>query len=1376
MKYRKIFAKFVGKSLNITSMNNIKWKIAALLLGSAFAASAQVQNYALQFEASPQAVANLGSVSSLTDASDYTLQLWFNPQEWKQGASLLRCGTFSIKLGADHALVINDGVNHLTLTSSAVSLGKWAQLTLRSGATGTTATINNAQSFTCDTPIKLPAKEKSIWLGGDFSGRIDEVRLWQGSLPTDYNSYWQNTLNELIPSYSSLLAYWKMDQEQCDNVVDYRGSAHGTLAPAGVSKVAVNDNEAFKYRVNLAYGNVQRFFDRKIDARHYSLSNRIAIIGAKLDTSTGAVVLHNPRYDAQMGSAKHLENYNGRQGVADISNGGITVPATVLAGASTYTVEAWIYVNELTGATSIFEKGDNFKLEADNAGQMTLTLNGETKSVQNIAMSAWTHVAIVADGTSTVKVYVGDNVKELQFTSAALSSTAPFSVARIQGAIDDLMFWNSARSASDIAADATRMPLADADHSVAGSLVWNMVAAYDFESADEPGFDRFSVQNWFRTMRSYTEGMRGVRYFLTVNAESFDNCLANATKRNKVIADMSALAEIEEFDGIDIDFEWPNNGWGNIATVVEGVRANLPAGKMITVSPHQVYYNYPVNRIDAVDGFNFQNYGPNNKNLFTRNGFQTGVTNFINQGYPLDKIIVSYATTTSGGMSEGGQRVANTNPAFYPAGYRGIYKEGETLPSDDRIASAAGDCYYFLTGFDQTVFRAQYVVDNNLGGIFYWDLGNDLAATHTASLARAASYVINSNVEKLITSVSSAAPSPAEDPNGPTATTDPEDQGGFDPALAAEAISAALQTYAHRAGYAANGGEERSELLHQINLAHLGQIDGTTLEAARQKYETTVPAAIQAPVDGKKYYLYGVNSNDQTQRYLHINNSALAATINKPAAFDSSFEWIAETDTDGSFTLCCNGQYITAALTLTTDKSEARHFPLTAGNKHGRVQLILDETNNIQTHYNAQNNPNSGMIVVKNGSGNNDATNPMKWTAQWIFEDVEASETPLLYTINSLHPEQQGGVVYNDNVALTHGLQFYVDPATSNSFTAIQTDWSNAGVNVEHTSQTINVDYKGLSANSLYRFRNGRNGDTTNEFMTMNDAGGFHTAALNEHDASQIFNITPNGSGKWILAVQNTYVGTAATTQGVQVNKSATPGSYYVVYNENNNRYAFDAAKPNGGAWADGSCALSAANAETHAVSSWGTGVNYSWWYGEKVEEFEVEAIGGFAAVCLPFDAATTNEVYIASVVDNKVTLIPTGSTIPAHTPVIVKTTESSVTFSISVPATTAAMATYADNMLKGFYPGDSAPAYALSLQNGEPMFVANASASNNSAVIPAGVATAATLPIVMTTLSEITDINVDINNCKVIYDLQGRRVANPVKGIYIINGKKVIL
>ncbi len=39
-----------------------------------------------------------------------------------------------------------------------------------------------------------------------------------------------------------------------------------------------------------------------------------------------------------------------------------------------------------------------------------------------------------------------------------------------------------------------------------------------------------------------------------------------------------------------------------------------------------------------------------------------------------------------------------------------------------------------------------------------------------------------------------------------------------------------------------------------------------------------------------------------------------------------------------------------------------------------------------------------------------------------------------------------------------------------------------------------------------------------------------------------------------------------------------------------------------------------------------------------------------------------------------------------------------------------------------------------------------------------------------------IANVNVEKKNADVIYDLQGRRVVNATKGLYIMDGKKVVV
>ena len=44
------------------------------------------------------------------------------------------------------------------------------------------------------------------------------------------------------------------------------------------------------------------------------------------------------------------------------------------------------------------------------------------------------------------------------------------------------------------------------------------------------------------------------------------------------------------------------------------------------------------------------------------------------------------------------------------------------------------------------------------------------------------------------------------------------------------------------------------------------------------------------------------------------------------------------------------------------------------------------------------------------------------------------------------------------------------------------------------------------------------------------------------------------------------------------------------------------------------------------------------------------------------------------------------------------------------------------------------------------------------------------------TTLIEDVLIGGEVNNDDPVYDLQGRRVNNPTKGIYVVNGKKIVI
>ena len=131
------------------------------------------------------------------------------------------------------------------------------------------------------------------------------------------------------------------------------------------------------------------------------------------------------------------------------------------------------------------------------------------------------------------------------------------------------------------------------------------------------------------------------------------------------------------------------------------------------------------------------------------------------------------------------------------------------------------------------------------------------------------------------------------------------------------------------------------------------------------------------------------------------------------------------------------------------------------------------------------------------------------------------------------------------------------------------------------------------------------------------------------------------------------------------------------------------------------------------------------------------------------------------------------GSTIPAGTPVIIKSSSESISLFPSLEAGEP----IEGNLLQGTYLDIATPqnGYIFSGVDGELGFYANA-----REVVPANKAYIVSDEgspkfLIDFTKTGISSAKANLENA-VVYDLQGRRIEKPGKGIYIINGKKVQL
>ncbi len=190
--------------------------------------------------------------------------------------------------------------------------------------------------------------------------------------------------------------------------------------------------------------------------------------------------------------------------------------------------------------------------------------------------------------------------------------------------------------------------------------------------------------------------------------------------------------------------------------------------------------------------------------------------------------------------------------------------------------------------------------------------------------------------------------------------------------------------------------------------------------------------------------------------------------------------------------------------------------------------------------------------------------------------------------------------------------------------------------------------------------------------------------------------------------------------------------------------------------------------------------------YITKVTPFHTLSVtnAGWATLFLDFNAAIPAEVDAYAVTEIKngyVTLTEVEGVLPANTGVLVNAAQGNYTFNYAAEAT----ANVEGNLLEGTVAATeiSAEAYVLSIVDGNVGLYKAEMAGGvwlnnaNKAYLPASVANGAASYSFRFEGGTTGVENVEVENeVKVIYDLTGRQVNAVERGIYIINGKKVLV
>ncbi|MGL5016288.1 MAG: LamG-like jellyroll fold domain-containing protein [Bacteroidales bacterium] len=750
--------------------------IAATLLLVSHNVSAQTTNYSLNLNGG--GYVQMNSIEALDYSKPFTIQMFVNLERWSEGALLLSQkssdAAIQLRLGQSAAegiaLDITSGQLESTLTCpiSNYENGKWFQLTLTyDGASSKSVKFYIDGVFASegiisgDNGLQNSYSTSTLRIGEGVEGRIDEVRVWSSILDVESLS-WNNTLSRFQVDRADLASYWRFDQDQCENIVDYKGENHGIFVNA--DRIETNDNSNLVYRIVSGYTSFPRMIDRgQISRDMYLMTNDLIILSAQV-LKTGQVYMDYADNQGVITNGERLASYAGREGVMHFkgAGAGMQVGAETLyenptKATTAATFECWLNLDSWVEGAALLRKKDgnneiSIYLGKEDGRELIVNLNGyEFISKDQLKLDEWQHVAVKLNPTSSrfnrkvrfqyntgAEVYATTAPSSGTLNEVPLMSTAATVIGEnLHGKMDEIMIWRSDRSTGNVLIDATSgysYPTGE----------WSdilLCSYWKFDNDDNAGLDSQSWKELEKYIRSQYEGHRGykIRYgFISADGEEWKGMIANPETLERFLGDVEVL--MEDMDGLDLDFEWCYNAteWANYGNLVERLRAIIPQEKTFTCSLHAVSYKLDKKYIDMVDYFTFQIYGPSPE-IFEYDRYVKAYTDFVNHGYPNDKILLSIGALA-------------TNSAKAVVGYKDVIGSNPNVGKDIDQVQHNGSTYYF-NGVNTVQRKMNVVNELNFAGSMYFDMGNDLHVSNDYSLIRAMDEVVAANVDSLITHV-----------------------------------------------------------------------------------------------------------------------------------------------------------------------------------------------------------------------------------------------------------------------------------------------------------------------------------------------------------------------------------------------------------------------------------------------------------------------------------------------------------------------------------------------------------------------------------------------------------------------------------------------
>lgn len=494
------------------------------------------------------------------------------------------------------------------------------------------------------------------------------------------------------------------------------------------------DDPTQKELINCSYIRGDFFEFNRVSAESMAACDDLIFFAGR-PYADGNVAFDLPVNDATLtGGATYEASYNGRNGVlkfdgTGLMNGRDGLLHSADEGSKLFTFATYLYIDEWVNGSFLFKKvsgGSTIAaLQLAEVGKLKLTLGSATVTITNTSLTAgaW-HYVSVDYNAGAVRLFVDDAAPIItNITSVVVpNNRVDFLIGEnFKGRLDETSVW------SVLAGTTGKNGI------TFGGPLWNttkVLAYWKYDDATKLGKDSHTWIDRLNNIRTALNGKAGERKLrLGVAGGQWKTMVSNETARTKFATQIQEILQQYNFDGVDLDFEWPENAaeYDNYSKAIVKIRQVLGKNVFFTVSLHPVSYRITKEAINAVDFISYQCYGPG-KNRFPIQQFKEDAAAAIAYGIPKKKLIMGVPFFGTAGKA--GEQI----------GYFDMVTEGGlTDPSLDQITytdKMGITKEYVFNGQNTIREKTKYTCENGFGGIMSWDLATDVPITDSKSLLK----------------------------------------------------------------------------------------------------------------------------------------------------------------------------------------------------------------------------------------------------------------------------------------------------------------------------------------------------------------------------------------------------------------------------------------------------------------------------------------------------------------------------------------------------------------------------------------------------------------------------------------------------------------